>query len=152
MPTGVVVFSRMIIPLQFVGFAIGGQIMVDVELNGKSARMIVDTGASRTVFDPVVLTDFIESPQFEEGQGHVVGVDGAWSGQKTVVIDSLAIGDAVLTAFEAVAVDLSNIRNFNSVAGMPDFVGIIGGDVLQRLKATINYGRRTLTVRKTPKM
>lgn len=46
----------MIIPLQFAEFAVGGQIMADVVLNGKSARMIVDTGASRTVFDPVVLT------------------------------------------------------------------------------------------------
>lgn len=148
MPTGVVVFSRMIIPLQFVGFAVGGQIMVDVELNGKSACMIVDTGASRTVFDPVMLTDYIESPKFKESKGQTISVDGAWNGQKKIVIDSLAIGDAVLNNWETVAVDLSNIRHFNSVAGLPDFVGIIGGDVLHRLKATINYGRRTLTVRK----
>ena len=141
----------MIIPLQFVSFAIGGQIMVDVVLNGKSACMIVDTGASRTVFDPVMLTDYIESPKFEESKGQAIGVDGAWSGQKKVIIDRLTIGDAVLPAFEAVAIDLSNIRNFNSVAGLPDFVGIIGGDVLHRLKATINYRRKTLTVRKTRK-
>lgn len=142
----------MIIPLQFAEFAVGGQIMANVVLNGKPACMIVDTGASRTVFDPVMLTDYIESPKFKESKGQAVGVDGAWSGQKTVAIDGLAIGDVVLPAFEAAAIDLSNIRHFNSVAGLPDFIGIIGGEVLHRLKATINYGRMTLTVRKTPKM
>lgn len=141
----------MIIPLQFAEFAVGGQIMADVVLNGKQASMIVDTGASRTVFDPVMLTDYIESPKFKESNGQAVGVDGAWSGQKTIAIDGLAIGDVVLPAFEAAAIDLTNIRNFNSVAGLPDFVGIIGGDVLHRLKATINYGRKTLTVRKPRK-
>ena len=152
MPSGVEVFSSMTLPIQFVEMDDGLQLMVEAMVNGKAALMMVDTGASRTLFDPAALTDYIEEPKYEKMFATAASIGGTDIEQNTVVVDSFSLGDAVLKGWEFVAIDLWRIRDFNRSMGLPDFVGIIGGDVLRHLKATISYGRRTLTVRKPRKM
>lgn len=142
----------MIIPIQYVEIDDGLQLMVEAMVNGKAALMMVDTGASRTLFDPSAMVDYIEEPKYDDMFGTAATIGGTDIEQKTVVVDSFSLGDAVIEGWEFVAIDLWRIRDFNRSMGLPDFVGIIGGDVLRHLKATIDYGRRRLTVRKPPKM
>lgn len=142
----------MIIPIRFVEMDDGLQLMVKASVNGKAALMMVDTGASRTLFDPDALADYIDEPKYEKMFGTAATIGGTDIEQNTVVVDNFSLGNVVLKGMEFVAIDLWRIRDFNRSMGLPDFVGIIGGDVLRHLKVTINYGRGTLTVRKPRKM
>lgn len=138
----------MILPIQLIDIDGGCLIMVEAWLNGRQARMIVDTGASRTCIDPEWLARFVDHPQVEHREGQTVGVGGQQAEQQVVSIESFSIGDATLKDLEVAVVDLGNVRDFGSRNGLPDFVGIVGGDVLRRLRASISYRRRTLTVGK----
>ena len=126
----------------------GFHIMVKGTIHDKEAHFLIDTGASRTVFDPTRISDFVEDLQFEAKEGMSAGVGS--SGLETSVfrLDVLAIGDLEIENYQAVALDLSNIHEMYANLGLPRIDGILGGDLLKRYKAVINY--RSKKLRLTP--
>jgi predicted aspartyl protease len=122
----------------------GFHIMVRGMIHGKEASFLIDTGASRSVFDPKTITAFIEDIQFEKKEGLSAGVGSSDLESATFVIDTLGIGALEITDYEGVALDLENIHEMYGKLGLPHIDGIIGGDVLRRHKAVINYRSRKL--------
>ena len=122
----------------------GFHIMVKGMIHGKEANFLIDTGASRSVFDPEVITRFVEHPQFEKKEGITAGVGGTDLESSTFTIDSLSFGDIEIKNYEAVALDMQNIHETYQKLGLPSIDGIIGGDLLYKLKATINYRLRKI--------
>lgn len=122
----------------------GFHAMIKGKINGMEANFIIDTGASRSVFDPTVITRFVENPQFKKKTGITAGVGSSELESSTFIIDTLTFGDIDLHHYEAVAIDLENIHENYQKLGLPAIDGIIGGDLLYRLKATINYRLRKI--------
>ena len=122
----------------------GFHIMVRGMIHGKEASFLIDTGASRSVFDPKTITAFIEDIQFEKKEGMSAGVGSSDLESATFVIDRLGIGALEITDYEGVALDLENIHEMYGKLGLPHIDGIIGGDLLRRHKAVINYRSRKL--------
>ena len=122
----------------------GFHIMVRGMIHGKEASFLIDTGASRSVFDPKTITTFIEDIQFEKKEGMSAGVGSSDLESATFVIDRLGIGALEITDYEGVALDLENIHEMYGKLRLPHIDGIIGGDLLRRHKAVINYRSRKL--------
>lgn len=129
----------------------GFHVMIKGKINGMEANFLVDTGASRSVFDPNVIGRYINNPSFEKKAGITAGVGGNDLESSTFTIDSLAFGDIEIYNYEAVALDLENIHETYQKLGLPAIDGIIGGDLLYRFKATINYRLRKIRFTK-PKL
>ncbi len=126
----------------------GFHIMVGGLIHGKEARFLIDTGASRSVFDRKTIASFIDNPVFQKKDGLTAGVGGSDLESATFVIDSLSVGGLEMTAYEAVALDLENVHEMYGKLNLPHIDGIIGGDLLQKYKALINY--RSKKLRLTP--
>ena len=126
----------------------GFHIMVQGKIHGKEAHFLIDTGASRSVFDPNTITDFIDDIQFEKKEGMTAGVGSSDLESSTFVIDSFSIGNMEIHDYEAVALDLENIHDMYAKLTLPHIDGIIGGDLLKKYKAVINY--RSKKLRLTP--
>ena len=122
----------------------GFHVMIQGKINGMEANFLIDTGASRSVFDPTVITKFIENPSFEKKEGITAGVGGNDLESSTFIIKSLTLGTIELSNYEAVALDLENIHENYRKLRLPSIDGIIGGDILVKLKATINYRLRKI--------
>lgn len=122
----------------------GFHALVKGKINGMEANFIIDTGASRSVFDPTVITRFIDNPQFKKKPGVTTGVGGSDLDSSTFIINTLTFGDIEIHDYEAVALDLENIHETYQKLGLPPIDGIIGGDLLYRFKATINYRLRKI--------
>ena len=117
----------------------GFHIMVQGKIHGKEAHFLIDTGASRSVFDPNTITDFIDDIRFEKKEGLTAGVGSSDLESSTFVIDNFSIGDMEIHDYEAVALDLENIHEMYAKLVLPHIDGIIGGDLLKHYKAVINY-------------
>ena len=126
----------------------GFHIMVRGTIHGKEASFLIDTGASRSVFDPKTISTFIDNLQFEKKEGMTAGVGSSDLESSTFVIDRLSIGTLEITDYEGVALDLENIREMYGNLHLPHIDGIIGGDLLHQYKAVINY--RSKKLRLTP--
>lgn len=133
------------VPLQLLDIeGEGFHIMVQGKIHGKEARFLVDTGASRSVFDPNTITDFIDNVAFEKKEGMTAGVGSSDLESATFMIEVFSIGELEIYDYEAVALDLENIHEMYGKLGLPRIDGIIGGDLLKRYKAVINYKGKKL--------
>ncbi len=117
----------------------GFHIMVKGMIHGKEANFLIDTGASRSVFDPKTISSFIDDLTFEKKEGITAGVGGSDLESSTFRIDVFSIGDMEIRDYEGVALDLDNVHELYGKLGLPHIDGILGGDLLKRYKAIINY-------------
>ena len=122
----------------------GFHIMVKGLIHGKEADFFIDTGASRSVFDPNTISSFIDDLTFEKKEGMTAGVGSSNLESATFRIDVFSLGDMEILDYEAVALDLENIHEMYGKLGLPHIDGIIGGDLLKRHKAVINYRNKKL--------
>ena len=122
--------------------------MIEGSIHGKEAHFLIDTGASRSVFDPKTISTFIDDLTFEKKEGLTAGVGSSDLESATFQIDVFSLGALEILNYEAVALDLENIHEMYAKLGLPQIDGIIGGDLLKRHKAVINY--RCKKMRLTP--
>lgn len=135
------------VPLQLLDIeGEGFHIMVEGKIQGMEAHFLIDTGASRSVFDPVVISHFIDDLQFEKKEGITAGVGSSDLESSVFYIEDLSIGAMQIKHYQAVALDLSNIHEMYGKLGLPRIDGIIGGDLLKRHKAIINYKSKKMRV------
>lgn len=133
------------VPLQLLDIeGEGFHIMVHGKIHGKEAHFLIDTGASRSVFDPNTITDFIDNVAFEKKEGMTAGVGSSDLESATFMIEVFSIGELEIHDYEAVALDLENIHEMYGKLGLPRIDGIIGGDLLKRYKSVINYKGKKL--------
>ena len=133
------------VPLQLLDIeGEGFHIMVKGLIHGKEARFLIDTGASRSVFDPKTISTFIDDLTFEKKEGITAGVGSSDLESATFLIDAFSLGEMEITDYEAVALVLDNIHEMYGKLGLPHIDGIIGGDLLKRHKAVINYKSKKL--------
>jgi hypothetical protein len=117
----------------------GFHIMIHGGINGKEAFFLIDTGASRSVFDPKTMESYIQNPDFKKKDGLSAGVGGSNLECTSFQIEKLSIGDLIIDNFQAVALDLKSIHDSYAMLKLPKIDGVIGGDVLSKHKATISY-------------
>ena len=120
--------------------------MVKGMIHGKEANFLIDTGASRSVFDPKTIATFINDVTFEKKEGMTAGVGSSDLESSTFNIDIFSIGEMQIFDYEAVALDLENIHEMYDKLGLPRIDGILGGDLLKRYKAVINYKNKKMRV------
>jgi hypothetical protein len=117
----------------------GFHIVTEGLINGKPARFVVDTGASRTVFDKDRILNYINNPEFSEKEGLSAGIGGTDISSFIFDIEELCFGDLMISNYQAVAMDLSNINDSYEMIKLPPIDGVFGGDLLKRHNAVINY-------------
>ena len=113
--------------------------MVKGNIHGKEANFLVDTGASRSVFDPETIASFIDGPTFEKKEGMTAGVGSSDLESAVFNIETLSVGELEIKDYQAVAIDLGNIHEMYAKLGLPHIDGILGGDLLRKHKAVISY-------------
>ena len=117
----------------------GFHIMVQGRINGKEANFLIDTGASRSVFDLATMNEFIDNPDFQKKEGITAGVGSSDLESSTFDIESIIVGELEITHYQGIAIDLENIHDTYEKIKLPKIHGIIGGDILVKHKAIINY-------------
>lgn len=150
--------------------------LVQVVINGEiQAKMVIDTGASKTVFDQNLLRDHVEmvsyqdfveesgyeslTSQFSEEELEEMGVekDGMLSvGVSPGKIDfqfghikEFALGSLILKAYPAAFINLDTVNELYSKLRKYQIWGLLGGDFLNRYNAVIDYGQSVLLLDET---
>lgn len=131
-----------ILPIENDGF----HLMIVAKINRKKANLIVDTGASRTVFDEVLIKKFLPDDynKFEINEKLSTGLGTNSMKSHAFELKSLKLGDLKIKNYMAVILDLANINQSYSMLNLPEIHGVIGGDLLQKYKAVIQYKNKLL--------
>ena len=117
----------------------GNEFYVSCKLNGRSASLIVDTGAGRTVIAAPVLRSL--GVPLTKGEENVYGVMGLAGKSKAGEINDIQIGPYQAGAHPVWAWDFSS---WGRTAGGPGMDGLLGIDFLHRHQAVIDCFRMHL--------
>lgn len=108
--------------------------------------LIIDTGASKTVFDYNLLLPFakdIEDADSEQSSG----INSMISGTYTCLLPEISFADFSITDFATILLDLSHINQLYSKYTNKEITGLLGSDFLVENKALINYDKKLLTLK-----
>lgn len=122
----------------------GFHISTSIEINGKKALMIIDTGASKSVFDENRIHQFVGHDQFEKQDKLSTGLGTNSMESKTVNIDSIILKEIEIKNYEATLLNLHHVNFSYDKLNLAPIDGIIGGDILTDFNAVIDYQKREL--------
>jgi hypothetical protein len=139
------------IPLRLVTIEGDGyHLMVSAVVNGKKANMLIDTGASKTVFDLNRIPSFLKSKKkkekFERFPQLSTGLGTNSLESHVTQIDKFQIGKYVTHDFQAILLDLAHVNETYELLKIRPIDGVIGSDLLVQLKAQINFLSKTLKI------
>lgn len=120
----------------------GFHLLVEIVVFGEKLFAVLDTGASRSVFDKMLMEKHVkEISVSKETQAATI-----FSTSETLqgIVPKLKIGEITLKNYSAVALDLQSVTDTYLTMGHPPISAIIGGDILMKYKAKIDYRKQLL--------
>ena len=123
----------------------GFHILCRVHIRDREFRMLVDTGASMTIFSIKKAKD-ISDNELEINEQKVLSVGTPEIDSKYVVIDQMIIGDIVIDNYKTILIDLKSLNDHFRNNALPLIDGILGGDILMKYNAIIDYEKREITL------
>jgi len=124
----------------------GYHIFISAVINSLEARLLVDTGASRTVFDAERIKAFLskENHNFEKIDKLSTGLGTNTMESHTVVLEEFILGETTFNDYLAVVLNMEHVNHSYLLLGNPPIDGVLGGDLLHELKAVIDYRKKEL--------
>lgn len=132
--------KRTFVPLQLIDLHDDGfHLLVEVVVFGKPFNLVLDTGASRTVLDKTTIEEYISEADLHATELVSAGL-GTTSMQSYILhLKSVKIGRLAIPDFKAAVLDLSTICYTYQNMNLPPVIGVLGGDILKKYQAVINY-------------
>ncbi len=133
------------IPIRFVEIEkFGVHVAISGFVNGNLANILIDTGASQTVFDKNRIHLFSNQTEFEKAEKLSKGLGTDSMEGFKFSINQFILGDLVLVDFEVVALDFGHVNDSYIELNLGPIDLVLGGDFLRKYCATINYGSAEL--------
>ena len=141
--------KRVTVPLQIIDLHEDGfHPLLNIKVFGKHFTVVLDTGASKTAFDKTMLFQAYEHAIVTMSDRLSTGLGTNNMESSTAIITDLYIGKLLIDEFEVAVLDLSTINIAYGQLGHPEVLGVLGGDILMKYKAVIDYGKEKLLLRK----
>ncbi|MFN3529206.1 MAG: retropepsin-like aspartic protease [Bacteroidia bacterium] len=132
-----------LVPLEESGF----HLLLKANWNDRSLQLVLDTGASKTVFDKNVITNWFPELELQPVHQTSAGLGTTEMESHVFELKRFQIGDCRIKGVKAAALDLQHIRETYAQLGYGELDGILGGDILHKYRASIHYHKQLLILR-----
>ena len=126
----------------------GYHLYIDAKINGHNAHLLVDTGASKTVFDKNRIVNFSEENKLVELDRLSTGLGTDSMRGHIIDIDEITLGNIEVKNYQGLALDLSHVNASYDKMGLEPIDGVLGSDILHEYNAIIDYKNKELTLEK----
>ncbi|GGE16991.1 MULTISPECIES: retropepsin-like aspartic protease [Sphingobacterium] len=136
------------IPFEVIGLqADGFHIITEIEIFDKKFKMVIDTGASKTVLDKeTLLNSGINEEEFLNTDILSTGLGTNTMESFMITLPILKLAEWQVKNFTAAVLDLSSINFAYNQIGLDPVIGVLGGDILKLYGARIDYRKNLLTL------
>ena len=139
---------RTIIPIEIVTLGDGESyhLLVSGVINDQNYDLLIDTGASHTIFDATLITEKFAGNM----ENHEIQSAGIQAGELKSSIGHIAkfeLGDLKRTDWTVILIDLTHVNDLYKRYTDKRIAGLIGGDFLLKHLAVIDYKRKELLLR-----
>jgi len=132
------------VPIKILKLDDGFHLLISVLINGIPSRMLIDTGASKTVFDKVRISTYLKEERFEKHDKLSTGLGTSNMKSHLVVINTIKIGKLEIKRYKSVVIDLSHVNTAYFQMKQKPIDGVLGSDILKQQKAVIDYGKKLM--------
>ena len=124
----------------------GYHLLIKARVNGKKALMLIDTGASKTVFDLDKVQKFVSEDRFIMLEKLSTGLGTAKMKTHSVLLKKIQLGKFIIPGFETIVIDLSHVNQTYAKLDLPEIDGVLGSDLMLKYNALIDYKNKKLTL------
>lgn len=117
----------------------GLHLHVRVKVNEKSFWMMLDTGATNTVFDIHKIESILKKKARKVNGRLSAGLGGADIQSSKVKIDYFQLGNHVIKKQSFTCLDLTHLNMSYEGIGVKQVIGVIGSDLLYAFEANLDY-------------
>ena len=136
---------RISVPLQIIDLnGDGYHPLLNIKVYGKTFTVVLDTGASKTAFDKGLLLKANKKALINDSDILSTGLGTNNMQSFTATIHDMRIGRLKIPEFQVAVLDLSTINIAYTQLGHPQVLGVLGGDILMKYKAVIDYGKQVI--------
>src|SRR5690554_7480391 len=136
-----------IIPLTLLNLQDDGfHLLMEVIVFNQPFKAVLDTGASKTVFDKTTVEKHINPDLLKLSDQLSTGLGTKSMESYLLTIPDLQIDDLHLKDYNVAVLDLSTINFAYEQIDQEPIIGVIGGDLLFKYQAVINYKKSLLTL------
>ncbi len=125
----------------------GCHLMLTARWHKVKLRLVLDTGASKTVFDKATIIALFPELELLQSEQQSAGLGTSAMESHLFDLTGLQLGSCQIAGLQAAALDLSHILKSYSEMGELPIQGILGGDILYKYGAKIDYRKLTLLLR-----
>ena len=125
----------------------GSHIFAHITFNRKKLKVLIDTGATNTIFDVDFIKKDIRADQLAQYESHAAGFNAEKTKTEVAVLNFSMAGLRIRN-LACGLIDFAHINQSYTSLGLGHFYGIIGGDVLLKYSAIIDYGRGHIILQK----
>jgi hypothetical protein len=123
-------------------------VFVDTEINGTTCRLLVDTGASKTVFDAERVLRFVSEQKITSHESKSVGLGATNMETKAATIKNITAKKFKRKKMEVAILPLAHVNTTYAVLEIPEIDGVLGSDFLMKYRAVIDFGNAQLVLTK----
>src|SRR6186713_1633185 len=119
-------------------------VFVRIKVGRYASNLLLDTGASKTVFDHEAILRFIRDKDIKEYESESVGLGSSGIKTEVAVIKNVRLGEIKLKEFEVAVLNLSHVNVTYKQLKIDPIDGVLGSDFLMKYNAIINYKKSEL--------
>ncbi len=133
------------IPIQLLFIEDAGyHLLVKAKVNGKTVTLLIDTGASKTVFDKGRILRFADEESFLTLEKLSTGLGTTMMETQSTVLKKFQVGKLQIANFETIVIDLSHVNLTYAKLDLPAIDGVLGSDLMVKHHAIIDYKKKEM--------
>jgi hypothetical protein len=110
-------------------------------------RMLIDTGASRSVVDKIFLQTHFKKLELATAEDKATGLGSNTIISKVATLPELKLGRLHIKDYAVAVLDLSHVNETYQRVDLPPIAGVIGSDVFYTYNGVINYSKKVLALK-----
>ncbi len=126
----------------------GFHVFVNLKVNGKRCRFLIDTGASHSVISKQYFEKIVGAKKLKTVKQSTTGLHSSTVESYFGNVAELTVGKLSIRKITLAAIDLTHVNNTYAQLKKKKISGIIGSDILLKYKAILNYGTSCMAMQK----
>ncbi len=123
-------------------------IFLNVSVGKKHCRLLLDTGASKTVLDAKRVLQFVKPAHILKHESKSVGLGTADMETSTAKLRNVQMGQVRFASLSIAVLPLGHVNEAYQMIGLPFIDGVLGSDFLVKYKCVIDFEKVVLKLKK----
>ena len=123
-------------------------LFVQAKVNGVACRLLLDTGASKTVFDVERIKQFVTDDEITLHESQSVGLGVTEMETHVTTLKKVAFGAFKIKKIGVAVLPIGHVNTSYAKIGLAPIDGVLGSDILKKYKAVIDFEKVSLTLKK----